>query len=177
MRDEITQDYLKSKLIYDPDTGIFTNRVRRGPRMPGLEAGCWHSQGYRVINILGKFEFAHRLAWVYVYGKHPRKYIDHINRNRADNRISNLREADMFHNAQNADPQAKKSMRKMTSKYMGVHWSKQAKKWSVGIGAYGKRMHIGLFVDEEEAAKAYLEAKKKYHIPVLETIEELRNEN
>lgn len=172
MRGEITQEYLKSILCYDPDTGIFTNRVRRGPKPIGIESGTNHSSGYRMINILGKYEFSHRLAWIYVYGSNPDGVIDHINRNRSDNRIENLRVTNANGNCQNLDPIINKKPN-MTSKYLGVHWSKRAKKWHVLIRANGKRFHIGYFSSEHDAAAAYLMAKKKYHIPVIETSEEL----
>ena len=86
-------------------------------------------------------------------------FVDHINHNGLDNRKANLRFATCAQNNYN-----RKHLRKnQSSKYTGVSWRKQAKKWIVLISYNGKKKFIGSFEDEIQAAKAYDKAAKKYH--------------
>lgn len=67
----ITQQYLKNRFDYNKDTGVFTFKVFAGSKRPGDIAGCVTSKGYRHISIDKKAYKAHRLAWMYIYGKFP----------------------------------------------------------------------------------------------------------
>ena len=78
-------DLAKEKLDYDPETGVFTWKG-------GAEARGKCSQGYRRMKIAGKLYTGHRLAWAWVHGEEPPAEIDHINQDKADNRIENLRD-------------------------------------------------------------------------------------
>ena len=106
----ITQEYLKSVLSYDPETGIFTWKYRQGligkkiswnTRYSEKQAGTIDPVGYLGIAIEYKRYYAHRLAWLYMTGELPKKYIDHLNGNKSDNRFLNLREATNSENQQN----------------------------------------------------------------------------
>lgn len=102
MSEMINQKRLKEVLDYDPATGVFTWRVELNARgKVGDPAGC-NSWGYRVIRIDGRLYGAHRLVWLYVHGRWPDAMIDHVNGDRSDNRIENLREANSVQNAHNA---------------------------------------------------------------------------
>jgi hypothetical protein len=94
----LTAERLREILGYDPETGLFTRLVRTGRIRAGEVAGTAHSRGYRSIVIDGRVYLSHRLAWLYVHGEWPPEQIDHINRNRADNRLVNLRAAKQSQN-------------------------------------------------------------------------------
>lgn len=157
---ELTQQRLKEILSYDPDTGIFTNLTQRSTRAPkGGVAGTITHRGYIDIQIDGKKYQAHRLAWIYVYGNFPEKYLDHTNEIKDDNRLVNLRLATKQENGHNvSSPQINN-----TSGFRGVSWHKSAKKWMATITINGKNKHLGYFNTAEEASEVYLAAKKKYH--------------
>ena len=137
----ITQQRLKQLLDYDPTTGIFTWKVRRGgSAKAGSVAGCKKFDGYNYIKIDDKPCAAHRLAWLFIHGKFPNDQIDHINGVRDDNRIENLRDVDQFTNARNI---AKRNDN--TSGITGVCWHKVRNKWESRINIDGRKLHLGLF--------------------------------
>lgn len=153
----ITQEELKELLNYNPDTGIFTYNKPRNKCTKGKIAGTRHVNGYTHIQLNGKIYKAHRLAWLYVYGYFP-ECIDHINCDKDDNRIENLREATITQNNHNV-----KLSKNNTSGIKGVCWHKKAKKWCATIGVYGKTIYLGLFDDLELAELVINEARLKYH--------------
>ena len=93
---------------------------------------------------------------MYVYGFMP-KYLDHVNRNPADNRIANLRECSHSQNCMNKGQRTDN-----TSGFKGVHWDKESRKWRVYIEIGEKRIHIGRFDSINNAARAYNIAVIKY---------------
>jgi hypothetical protein len=99
----MTQDELKELIQYDSNTGIFVwAKNRRGKAIKGALAGRTHPSGHRVIRVNTTSYYAHRLAWLYVYGSIPENLmIDHINGVRDDNRIENLRVATAKQNSEN----------------------------------------------------------------------------
>lgn len=152
----LTAEHLRSQLSYNSETGSFSWRnARAGNKIKsGDIAGFVRANGYREIGITigGKCRHysEHRLAWLYVYGIWPNHYIDHIDRNRSNNKISNLREAT---NAQNC---LNRSKRKETlSRYVGVSWFNSIKKWRADIRVGGKLYYLGKFDTERDAAVAY----------------------
>ncbi len=153
----ITQQELKELLNYDPETGIFTWNINRPKCSKGKVAGTFHVNGYTHIQLNRKIYKAHRLAWLYVNGYLP-KYIDHINCDRSDNRICNLRKANIYQNNHNA-----KLSKNNTSGIKGISWHKKAKKWCAVIEAYNKKIYLGLFKDLEFAELVIKEARSKYH--------------
>ena len=154
----LTQEYLKSVLNYDQETGIFTWKEKISDKIViGKIAGS-NNKGYIQIRLNKKLYFSHRLAWLYVYGEFPKYMIDHINNNPADNRICNLREATNQQNQFN-----RKLSKANTSGIKGVCWSKQYNKWIARIRANGKRIYLGCFDNLEFAELVVKEARNKFH--------------
>ena len=154
----LTQQRLKELLDYDPDTGVFRWKIARQSRRIGTVAGGTSGNGYRQIMLYGKMYKVHRLAWLFVHGEFPTGDLDHVNRDRQDNRIANLRIASKSENQWN------RSLDKdNTSGFMGVSWHKKDKKWRARIQAHKKNRHLGNFDTPEEAHEAYLAAKNELH--------------
>lgn len=93
---------------------------------------------------------AHRVAWQLYYGRAPEQNIDHINRDKVDNRLVNLRLCDQTQNQGNYPMRSNNK-----SGVRGVHWSEHHKKWVAQIRQHGKTRRIGGFHDIADAAKAY----------------------
>lgn len=142
---------------YDPETGVFTWRNSTNKRMkPGQIAGCLNSIGYVFLCIEGQRYLAHRLAWLYMTGEHPKNCIDHINGNRSDNKFSNLRQANKSENGYNrpCTTGSKSGLKGVTA---------VRDKWQSRITVGGKKINIGTFSTAQEAHKAYCEAASLMH--------------
>lgn len=152
-------DRLRSLLGYEPLTGKFTwlkttnRRVRAGD-----EAGCIDQDGYRVIGVDGRQYAAHRLAWLYVHGTWPKDQTDHIDGDKLNNAIANLREATHSENQANRGRQKNNS-----SGFKGVSWSQFRKKWAAAICVKGCTLSLGFFSCPAEAHRAYVEASRRLH--------------
>ena len=116
----------------------------------GGEAGCVDNKGYRVITYDGKRYKAHRLAWFLYYGEWPQGQVDHIDENKTNNRISNLRDVSQSINQHNISQTRKDN----TSGHRGINWHKQHQKWNVRVQLQGKRYEIGLFTHLDDAIQA-----------------------
>ena len=143
-------------LNYDPLTGIFTWKQRRGV-VAGKSLGGDNGRGYGRITLLGESYYCHQLAWVYVHGHFPVHQIDHINGNTKDNRISNLRDVPAQKNQQNKT----KAQSNSKSGVQGVSWHKKAKKWQAHICVNGARKYLGIYASIEEAKSVYENNKSK----------------
>lgn len=157
----MNQEYLKKLLKYDPETGIFTWIIDRYRKKIGSTAGCiriWKSNKRIGIRIDGKEYKAHRLAFLYMTGSIP-NYVDHIDGNGLNNSWNNLRMATMQENSFNS----KKRCNNKTN-YKGVTFKPNNKKnpYKSSITYNGKQKHLGYFLTQEEAAKAYNAAAIEY---------------
>jgi hypothetical protein len=131
---DLIAERLRQLLRYSPETGRFYWRVSRGGVAAGTEAGSRsQTHGYRVIGIDGAFHLAHRLAWLYVHGRHPGE-IDHINRNPTDNRIANLREISRRENSWNRAARGRSGIKGVRAR---------GRNWLARITGNGKEIHLG----------------------------------
>ena len=153
----LTQERLKELLHYDPETGVFIWRVRRGMALAGSVAGNRRKNGRIAIYVDDVEHKAARLAWLYVHGVHPEKFIDHINGDPGDDRLSNLREVTNSENMQNQ----RRARTNSSSGLLGV--VNNGGKWQATIRLDGVRKYLGTFKTPEEAHQAYLEAKRTIH--------------
>jgi hypothetical protein len=149
----ITAFRLKELMLYDKETGKFfwlsTSRNK------GVYAGWCDTKGYIRIQVEGRTYAAHRLAWLYVYGRWPAGQIDHINRIPYDNRIVNLRECTNAENQEN-------TVARITSKtgIKGIYPNSARTAWRVKY----KQKYIGTFKTIEEAIIALEKEKAKWHL-------------
>jgi hypothetical protein len=133
-------------------------RVSRGAARAGDEAGCLKSDGYIHIKINGESYVAHRIIWVLHYGEIPSGLqIDHINGDRADNRIENLRLATHTENSRN-----QKINKDNSCGLKGVSFNKSREKYSSQIQVNGKQKFLGYFTCPEDAHRAYIVAANQY---------------
>lgn len=154
----LTQDRLKEVLDYDQNSGLFTWAIDYSKKSSkGSVAGKNHSAGYRVVFFDASQHMMHRLAWLYIYGVLPEKHIDHINGNKVDNRISNLREVTHSENQQN------RKRTSNTSGFSGVTKVKDKARWGARIRINYNKIFLGYFDSPELAYEAYLKAKRHLH--------------
>jgi hypothetical protein len=154
--DTLTQELLRSLLTYDPANGTFTwirSMLNHRPDLVGTLAGSEGDRGYLAVQIGGTRYFAHRLAWLYIHGFMP-SMIDHINGNRSDNRIENLRIANKSTNSVNTGL----SRRNTTGAKGLMRGRGKDDAFYARIVKNGKTIHIGKFPTKDEAAHAYNKA-------------------
>jgi hypothetical protein len=137
---------------------MFKWKVRVNSKVPsGATAGTPQNNGYILITINRKKYLAHRLAWFMEHREFPNGQIDHINGNRIDNRISNLRVVTTSENQQNLrSPRGK-------NPYLGVSAIKGTLLWQAHIQVNGMQKNLGRFKTPEDARDAYINAKKTWH--------------
>jgi hypothetical protein len=157
---KITVEELKSLLSYNPETGEFRWVKPRKGHDPERAAG-WLQNGYRQVRIGTKNYKMHRLAWLYFYGRWPVDQVDHIDGNRANNAISNLRDVSNKINSQNL----KRAHRDNKCGLLGV--SLHGSRWRAKINVDGKAHLIGMFDCQHSAHAAYIAAKKRLHAAAL----------
>lgn len=170
---DLDLEFLQECLLYNSDTGEFTWKKRpdhhfKTPAAAGTfntsnagKIAGWICLGYRIIGITRcgiRHEVrAHRLAFM-ISGKKVPKYIDHINRDRSDNRLCNLRAANEVDNSANCS--AKKNG---TSKFLGVYWENFAQRWKWKVIKNYKTAKANYRKDEIEAAKMYDKCAPMFH--------------
>lgn len=137
----IDLDWFNKHYSYNPETGKFSrSKYRRS-------VGTINSEGYLRIGINGSTFLAHRIAWFYIYGVQPDE-IDHINGDRTDNRIANLRAVTREENMKN-----QRIYKNNKSGHIGVYWDKNAAKWRACIRLNKKLHNLGYFDDVEIAGE------------------------
>lgn len=155
---ELTRQRLLEVLDYDPATGVMVWKPRGMPnvdtRLVGTVASSADKDGYRCIRIDKRQYKAHRLAWLYVYGRWPMGQIDHIDHDRANNRISNLREVDYPENGRNQSGNSRSA-----SGHLGVSLNRRTNRWIARIRYNQKCINLGTFRLKDDAVKARKDAE------------------
>ena len=149
---------LKHLLTYDALTGQLTWTENARYTVAGKPAGTRDVLGYTYVRINGKCYKAHRVAWALAHDKLPSLAIDHINGDRSDNRLCNLREVSHRVNLQN---QRHAQANNKASGLLGV--SRHGSKWKARLKVENKRLYLGVFDTPEEAHQAYVQAKRTHH--------------
>lgn len=153
--DFITQARLKKLMHYCPNSGALTWIVNKGRAKKGDVVTTRHN-GYYTTKIDQCTYLVHRLAWLYMYGCRPTMDIDHINRNKSDNRINNLRDVPRAQNIFN-------SPARTSSGHSGIY--QRGDKWRACIRVNLKLKWLGSFPTIEEAITVREMAEAKYYLP------------
>lgn len=144
-------------LEYNAETDELFWKLARGNKKAGSKAGVINGKGYLCVQLGGKNYLAHRLIWIMVYGIEPADQIDHINGNKIDNRLCNLRDVTNRQNQYNQ----RKPRSDNQSGYLGV--SQCGNRWMASIKVDGKTKHIGFYDTPEQASEAYKITKRIHH--------------
>lgn len=171
-----TIDVLRTIVSYDPETGDLTWLPRTasmfsgGRQSPEHSCKIWNSanagrpalsavnkNGYRHGAIFGKTISAHRVCWALAHGRWPDQTVDHINGDRLDNRLVNLRDVPIAENSKN-----QRRKKKNSSGITGVYFFARTRKWVASIKGDGKVRNLGYFDTIEAAAIARKAAERRY---------------
>jgi len=148
-----TQAQLKELYDYDPDTGFLVRKTQG----TGVRRELRAKAGYYIkVQFGDKWYFGHRIIWMMVYGHWPDE-VDHINGNRTDNRLCNLRNVTRQENARN-----RCKSKNNTSGVVGVSWHILRNKWQAHIVVNNERLHLGNFNNKEDAIAARKAAEVKH---------------
>ncbi len=149
----LTAHALRELMDYDQMTGVLTWRKNdRGVRA-GMRAGAIYADGRRYVVIKSRRYLASRVAWLHVHGEWPSE-IDHVNRERSDDRLANLRIATRSQNCANRDPWAK-------SGAWGVRY--RYGKWQAYAPVDGQQRSLGTFASKQAAVMVATAARRKLH--------------
>jgi hypothetical protein len=159
LNNTLTQEQLKRVLSYNPESGkfIWIKRISIRINVGGI-AGVVHPHGYRYITVFGKRYKASRLAWLYTTGTWPQNQIDHINRDRLDDRFCNLREVTNAQNQHNRGVNKSGTITNIPGVYLTPNYTYMARLKHQGNYVFRKN-----FKTLEEAEYAIIEARKIYH--------------
>lgn len=161
MNQDIPIDELRKLFTYDAETGrLIWSKTSNARAVEGSQAGCLNRKGYRLIGLHGRQYRAHRIVVALNDGKWPPEelFIDHIDGNRDNNRLTNLRLCTPSENQHNRIIPSNN-----TSGLLGVSYDRQDRNWRASICVRRKRFRIGNFSSPEHAHQAYLNAKATLH--------------
>lgn len=162
-KDLPSPEYLRQRLRYEPETGRLiwryneTMPTRWNSRWTDVPAGRISQCGYNQVSIYGTRYPSHRIIWAMTHGVWPGGEIDHIDGNRLNNRIENLRDVNRTENSKNM------ALRfDSTSGATGVCWDKSRNKWAAHIRINGLRLNLGRFISLEDAIGARKAAEERH---------------
>ena len=153
----LTQEELHKTLAYDACTGLFVWKVPKARAPVGSIAGGLDRKGYVRIQINRRRYQAHRLAWLWTTGEWPIGEVDHIDGQKSNNALSNLRVITSAQNHQNI----RRPRSDNTIGLLGV--GRNGNRYRAQIKVDGRSIYLGSFVDPAEAHQAYLKAKREMH--------------
>lgn len=157
---EIPTERLFEVFNVDFELGLLFWKIKSAKQIKiGKGLGWKNANGYLMVGLDYKQTMVHRIIWAMKYGVWPKNQIDHINGNKTDNRIKNLREVT---NAQNCANRKKSSILSKTG-IRGVFFDKNRKKFRAQITKNGKSTHLGMFMTVEDACAAYIAASQQLH--------------
>lgn len=153
----MTFDEANRIIVYDEVTGALAWRAPCGNRLPGQSIGTPDTHGHLRFKHAGRSYAVHRVCWLIVFGEWPREQIDHINGDRTDNRIINLRQVSARRNSEN-------QRRAHCNNRLGVLGVRKVRnRFHARITVNGAPLFLGVFESEADAAAAYVEAKRGMH--------------
>lgn len=152
----INQKQIRELFLYNQHTGILRWRKKYGTAKKGDEAGYIQKDGYGYVGINKKKYFTHRIIWCGVYGYFPENDIDHIDRIRHHNWLSNLREVSKQCNSRNTG-----NFKNNTSGVKGVHLVKETNKWKAVITLNNKKKYLGIYDQFHDAVIARYKAEEE----------------
>lgn len=156
----LTAERVRDLFSYDQQTGILKRRIQSAQNTKvGDIVGSLEKSGYLRGWVDNRQYLIHRLIWLHVYGEWPISTIDHIDGNKSNNRIENLRDVPVGVNGQNKSKPNKNS----STGLLGVSWRKDVAKWCSQIVVGKTHIHLGFFSDPKIAHEAYLLAKRQLH--------------
>ena len=152
----ITQEEVKELFEYK-DGGLYWKISRTNSLKVGDRYGCLKPDGIRQGSVNNIPMLEHRLIFLYHHGYLP-QFIDHINGDRSNSRIENIRPASREENNRNT----KKRVNNVSG-HKGVFWNKKSSKWQVQVRHQKKAIHLGMYDDFELACLVADEGRSKYH--------------
>lgn len=155
---------LRARIAYDPESGAFT-RLKdggNGARVGG-RAGGVAKIGYVYLSVCDTKVLAHRAAWFLTHGRWP-GVVDHVNGNRSDNRLCNLREVTTRQNTHNV----RSARNSSGSGLLGAFYDKRRGRWFASIMNHGRSKFLGYHASPEAAHAAYVAAKRRVHEAFVE---------
>ena len=167
----LNEQRLKELLNYNPDTGIFTWKIKYCRKVTiGSIAGhkVIGRKDYTQIRIDSVLYSAHRLAWFYIYSEWPDYEIDHVNRNKSDNRIVNLRLSCPGPQQFNTGIFSHNS-----SGFKGVSWHKATKTWRAYIQIKGKFIGLGYFKNIDDAVTARKNKEELHNLAIEKELQQI----
>ena len=164
LKEKLNQARLKELLHYDPETGVFTWKVRKAPWLRIGSIAGWQGDRYRQIRIDNSLYSASRLAWLYIEGYFPEYEVDHIDTIKSNNKWENLRVLTHACNTKNIFLKSNN-----TSGVNGVCWDCDREKWLAQLKNDGTRVLFKRFSNKIDAITSRWEAEKKYNWPNCQT--------